>query len=190
MKAAHFENDRDNTFLYGGEESYGYCTGDFVRDKDGIGAAVLITEMASYLKQNNKSVLDYLEEIYMKYGYYKDSLKSRTIKGLEGKAIISSIMEHFRKNKPDSIAGVKVIKFIDYNNEKIPDAPGSRYVLPPSNVLQYYFEDGSRITFRPSGTEPKIKFYFSTKGKNVVELDSKVKAYEDELMKIVDKIIG
>ncbi len=189
-KQKHFEEDKNYIFQYGGEESYGYCTGNFVRDKDSLGASVMIAEAALLLKSQGRNLIDYLDEIYKKYGYYEDSLQSRTIKGLEGKEVIDRIMTTFRKNRPAKINGVSIIRSIDFENEDIQDSEGSRYILPKSNVLQYYFEDGSRITFRPSGTEPKIKFYFTTKGENSESLKVKVKDFERELMSIVDSIIS
>jgi phosphoglucomutase len=189
-KIKHFENDANYTFLFATEESYGYLTGTHARDKDSISAASMIAECCAILKSQNKTIIDLLEEMYNKYGYYKDEGISKYFKGIEGKDTILKIMEYFRKNKIESFSGISVSETKDYKNQKIPDAKGSKYTLPESNVIQYFLDDGSKITLRPSGTEPKIKFYFSTKGKNKNEVEEKVKLLKDEFLKIIDNIVN
>ena len=187
-KIKHFETDANYEFLYGTEESYGYLTGTHARDKDSISAALMIAECCAYLKIQNKSITDFLDEIYNKYGFYKDDMVSKYFKGIEGKDIILKIMEYFRKNKIDNFGNIPVFDLKDYKYQDIPDAKGSKYILPKSNVIQFFLADGSKITLRPSGTEPKIKFYFSTKGKNKKEIEEKVKLLKDDFLKIIDKI--
>jgi len=189
QKMRHFEDDNEFQYVYGGEESFGYLPGTHARDKDSISAALMIAECCAFMKMQGKTVMDLLEEIYSKYGYYKDELETRKIEGLSGKEVILKIMEHFRVNKIDKIGSIDVKRTIDYQNDKVKDAPESRYILPPSNVIQFYLNEGSRVTLRPSGTEPKIKFYFSTKGQNRDDADSKVEMFKKDLLDKVDKII-
>ncbi|OHD12533.1 MAG: hypothetical protein A2086_09630 [Spirochaetes bacterium GWD1_27_9] len=189
QKMREFDNDKNYTYLFGGEESYGYLTGTHARDKDAICATLMIAECCAYLKNNGLTLVDYLEEIFTKYGYYDEQTISEGVKGLKGIEIIKKIMEHFRKNKLTSLSGIKVVKSIDYLNEKVPDAEGSNYILAPSDVIQFFMEDGSKITLRPSGTEPKIKFYFSTKDKNKQDAENKTAAFAKDFMPAVHKII-
>jgi phosphoglucomutase len=188
-KIRNFEIDKNYQYVFGCEESYGYLTGTHSRDKDGIAAALMLSECAAYLKKNNKTMLDLLQEVYEKYGYYLDKLINIKVEGLEGLKIIEKIMNHFRENKCIAIGNINVKKSIDYQNDKVADASGSIYYLPPSNVIQYHMEDGSVITLRPSGTEPKIKFYFSTKGLDKKDAEKKIEIFEKDFMGRVDKII-
>jgi phosphoglucomutase len=151
-------------FIGGGEESYGYLAGDFVRDKDAVMSCALIAEVTAWAKDNGKSLFDILIDIYREYGYYKESLVNVVRKGKEGAEEIQKMMENFRENPPQAINGSKLVKIDDYllskSSDKITGAE-SPLTLPVSNVLQFFLEDGSKISVRPSGTEPKIKFYFS-----------------------------
>ena len=156
-KIEEYKTTGSNRFLFGGEESYGYLPADFVRDKDAVLSSYLFADMVRWLKKNNKTVLEFLDEIYIKYNLYLEDLHTLTLKGFDGAERISKIMQSFKDNSPSEIGDNKVVKVDDYNN-KIKG-------LPASNVLQFYTEDGSKITMRPSGTEPKIKFYFSVKMK-------------------------
>jgi phosphoglucomutase len=185
-KIKHFETDNDFEFLFGTEESYGYLTGTHARDKDSIGSTLMIAECAALLKKENKNLLDLLDEIYLKFGFYKDDLVNKNFKGLEGHENILKIMEYFRNNKILNFADINIEKKIDYKNEKIRDAEGSKYFLPESNVIQFFLSDGSKITLRPSGTEPKIKFYFSTKGKDKSEAIKKIENLEKSFLDTVD----
>lgn len=189
QKIREFEDDNNYRYIFGGEESYGYLTGTHARDKDAISASLMIAEIAADLKSNNKTFTSYLEEIYSKFGYYDEDTVSKTIKGLKGIEVIKSIMENYRNEKVESIGGMKVIKKIDYKNDKVFDAEGSSYALPSSDVIQYFMEDGSKITLRPSGTEPKIKFYFSCKGKSAEESKNKTKTFVNDFIPKIDKII-
>lgn len=151
-------------FIGGGEESYGYLVGDFVRDKDAVSAAAIFSELVAYYKTKGQSVQDVLAEIYMQFGFYKESLISVTKKGKDGAEQIQHLMTGFRINKPTTINGIKVAKIVDVKESKVFDLKnGTESVLDmdKSNVIQFYLEDGSKISARPSGTEPKIKYYFS-----------------------------
>lgn len=151
-------------FIGGGEESYGYLIGDFVRDKDGNSACAMVAEIVAYYKTKGKSIQDVLAEIYMQFGFYKESLISVTKKGKDGAEQIQNLMSGFRTNRPTEMNGIKVVKIVDVKESKIYDLVNgaeSELKMDKSNVIQFYLEDGSKISARPSGTEPKIKYYFS-----------------------------
>lgn len=151
-------------FIGGGEESYGYLVGDFVRDKDGVSACAMVSEIVAYYKTKGKSIQDVLAEIYMQFGFYKESLISVTKKGKDGAEQIQNLMTGFRTNRPTEMNGIKVVKIIDVKESKVFDLVNgteSELKMDKSNVIQFYLEDGSKISARPSGTEPKIKYYFS-----------------------------
>ncbi|WP_373494647.1 phospho-sugar mutase [Aquiflexum sp.] len=151
-------------FIGGGEESYGYLIGDFVRDKDGNSACAMVAEIVAYYKTKGKSIQDVLAEIYMQFGFYKESLISVTKKGKDGAEQIQKLMTGFRTNRPTEMNGIKVVKIVDVKESKIYDLVSgteSELKMDKSNVIQFYLEDGSKISARPSGTEPKIKYYFS-----------------------------
>ncbi|HRH33533.1 MAG TPA: phospho-sugar mutase [Catalimonadaceae bacterium] len=151
-------------FIVGGEESYGYMVGDYVRDKDAIAACALIAEMVAFAKDKEMSLFDLLIEIFKKFGFYKEDMISITKKGKTGAEEIQEMMAGYRANPPKTIAGVKVSKIMDYKESKSVDmvtGHESPIELDKSNVLQFLLEDGSKVSARPSGTEPKIKFYFS-----------------------------
>lgn len=153
-------------FIAGGEESYGFLVGDFVRDKDAVSACAIFAEMVAYYKIQGKSLLDVLAEIYVQYGFYKESLISVTKKGKDGAEQIQKLMHGFRTNRPTSINDSKVVKIIDVKESKVYDIENGKeevLELDKSNVIQFYLEDGSKISARPSGTEPKIKYYISVR---------------------------
>ena len=155
----------------GGEESFGYLVGDFVRDKDAVTASLLVCEIAAQRKQNNSSLFDYLQDIHASYGFYQEHLISIVKKGKKGAEEISEMMKNFRENPFTEISGSKVVKIEDYLvGEAINFETNTKdsIDIPNSNVLIYYTKDGSKIAMRPSGTEPKIKFYISvnTESKN------------------------
>ena len=156
------ENEGKATFIGGGEESYGYNAGEFVRDKDAVITCALIAECAAWCADQGKTLYQLLQDIYAEFGIYKESLISLTKKGKAGLEEIQAMMKSYRENPPASIGGSPVVKVIDYNK---PEETG----LPKSNVLQFYTEDGSVVSVRPSGTEPKIKFYFGVHGANSEE---------------------
>ncbi|MBP7901363.1 MAG: phospho-sugar mutase [Spirochaetes bacterium] len=187
-----FDETGEYKFIFGGEESYGYLPVEFVRDKDAIGACYFFCEMAGWLKKNGRTLADFLEEIYTKYGYYLEDLVSMTFEGKEGMEKIQKIMAFFRNNPPKDFAGCDVERVDDIKNlsrkhiktskdEKISD-------LPSADVIQYFLSDGTKITMRPSGTEPKIKFYFSAKDKTAELSKQKIEAYKKALVSVVDKI--
>ncbi|MCH7403207.1 phospho-sugar mutase [Belliella kenyensis] len=162
------ELEGKQTFIAGGEESYGYLVGDFVRDKDGVSACAIVAEIVAYYKSKGQSIQDVLAEIYMQYGFYKEHLISVTKKGKDGAEQIQNLMAGFRANRPLEIKGVKVSKIVDVKESKVYDMINhteSELNLAKSNVIQFYLVDGSKISARPSGTEPKIKYYFSVNEK-------------------------
>ena len=154
-------------FIGGGEESYGYLIGDFVRDKDAVSACAMIAEIAAWGKEQGKSFFDILVDLYQEYGFYKEDLLSITKKGKSGSEEIRQMMQTFRQNPPVKINGDKVVEVKDYlslQSKNMFTGTISPILLPKSDVIQYFTADGSKITMRPSGTEPKIKFYFGVKG--------------------------
>ena len=165
------ENEGKATFIGGGEESYGYNAGEFVRDKDAVITCALVAECAAWCADQGKTLYQLLGDIYSEFGFYKESLISLTKKGKAGLEEIQAMMKGYRENPPASIAGSPVVKVIDYNK---PEETG----LPKSNVLQFYTEDGSVVSVRPSGTEPKIKFYFGVHG---ADANEKVEMLKKEL---------
>tara|TARA_R110002124_G_scaffold244306_1_gene409400 strand:- start:9108 stop:10835 length:1728 start_codon:yes stop_codon:yes gene_type:complete len=168
IAAVILANEGKKEFIAGGEESYGFLVGDFVRDKDGVSACAIVAEIMAYYKQKGMSIIDVLAEIYMSYGFYKESLISITKKGKDGAEQIQQLMKGFRTNKPTSINGIAVSKIVDVQESKVYDMKAdtaSVLDLEKSNVIQFYLEDGSKISARPSGTEPKIKYYISVNEK-------------------------
>ncbi|HQQ12308.1 MAG TPA: phospho-sugar mutase, partial [Bacteroidales bacterium] len=156
------------TFIGGGEESYGYLVGDFVRDKDAVISCVMLAETAAWAADQGKTMFELLKDIYVEFGFYKEKLLSVTKKGMAGAKEIKDMMERFRNNPPLEIAGSKLMMIKDYEQRlqrNLVDGTTHPIDLPKSDVLQFFTEDGSKISVRPSGTEPKIKFYFGVKGK-------------------------
>ena len=181
-------NEKQKSFIAGAEESYGYLFGDFVRDKDAVMSCALIAETAAWAKDRGKSLYDILMEIYQDYGLYYESLANIYRKGKEGAEEIRQMMEKFRKSPPEKLGGSRVIIIHDYLRQESLDVQKNKILpisLPKSNVLQYLTEDNSKVSIRPSGTEPKIKFYFSVKGK----MDHK-ENYETAVRKLEQKIEG
>ncbi len=185
-KIKTFEETGNRTFLFGYEESYGYLIGDFVRDKDAVQACLLIAEAAAYYKTQNKSLLDALEDIFNEYGYYQEGLESLTLEGREGVEKISTILTDFRENPPTAIAAKKVLVREDYlSSERVVSGEESSpqtIELPTSNVLKYTLENGAWFCIRPSGTEPKIKFYFGVKEETVEESAQVLQALKNAVM--------
>lgn len=150
-------------YICGGEESYGFSIGDFVRDKDAISGCCLIAEVCAWAKEEGKTFFDILLDIYLEYGFYKEDLLSITKKGISGAEEIKEMMHAFRENPPKTLIGLEVVKIKDYQKQitiDIKTKEEDKLKFPKSNVLQFFLEDGSKISVRPSGTEPKIKFYF------------------------------
>jgi phosphoglucomutase len=162
------EKEATENYIIGGEESYGLMIGDKLRDKDAVSAVALLCEMAAYEKDKGKSLFDKLIELYLEYGFYKEHLISITKKGMDGQQQIAAMMETFRNNPPAQLAGIEVAHLLDYDMQtakNIQTGEVTKINLPKSNVLQFLLTDGSKISARPSGTEPKIKFYFSVNTK-------------------------
>lgn len=170
------EKEGAEDYIIGGEESYGMLVGSKLRDKDAVSAVAIICEMAAYEKDKGRSLFEKLIDLYVQYGYYKEKLISITKKGMRGQEEIAEMMDSFRKNTPGSINGSPVVQLLDYELRKGKNMiTGEEWdiKLPKSNVLQFLLEDGSKISARPSGTEPKIKFYFSVNASlaNAAEFD-------------------
>jgi phosphoglucomutase len=170
------EKEGKENYVIGGEESFGLMIGDQIRDKDAVSAVALLCEMAAYEKSKGRTLFDKMIELYVQYGFYYENLISITKKGMNGQQEIANMMEGYRQSPPASINGSKVATLLDYDLQKGTNLiTGESWVinLPKSNVLQFITEDGSKISARPSGTEPKIKFYFSVNAKleNVNEFD-------------------
>lgn len=158
------EKEGVEDYIIGGEESYGLLVGPNLRDKDAVSAVAILCEMAACEKDKGKSLFEKLVELYVQYGFYKESLISITKKGMRGQEEIAEMMQAYRDNTPVSINGSKVVQLLDYELRKgksLITGEEWEIKLPKSNVLQFILEDGSKISARPSGTEPKIKFYFS-----------------------------
>ncbi|HEX9513112.1 MAG TPA: phospho-sugar mutase [Puia sp.] len=170
------EKERTEHYVIGGEESYGLMIGDRIRDKDAVSAVALLCEMAAYEKDKGRSLYDKLIELYVQYGFYKESLISITKKGMNGQKEIADMMSAYRRNPPAAINGSPVVQLLDYKlrtGKNLQTGESWPIQLPESNVLQFILEDGSKISARPSGTEPKIKFYFSvhTRLDNAADFD-------------------
>ena len=180
QKIKSFEESGDRTYLFGYEESYGYLVGTHARDKDGVVASLLISEMAAYYYDKGMSLYEGLQELYKKYGYFKEKTISLTLKGIEGLAKIKEIITYFRENDIKEFNNTKVVDLKDYQ-KGIDD-------LPKSNVLKYFLEDASWIAVRPSGTEPKLKFYVAVKGQDESECAGKIDNIESDINKIIDQV--
>jgi phosphoglucomutase len=182
------EKEGKENYIVGGEESFGLMIGDEIRDKDAVSAVALICEMAAYEKNKGRSLFEKLIDMYVEYGFYKEHLVSVTKKGMNGVAEIAAMMEGYRSNPPQTIGGAAVQNLFDYELQKGKNLQtGEEWAidLPKSNVLQFELADGTKISARPSGTEPKIKFYFSVN----TPLESAAKFHETEKM-LDDKIAG
>jgi len=184
------KNEGSKTFVAGGEESYGYMIGDFVRDKDAVSSCAMIAEAAAWAASQGKTIFDILLDIYLEFDFYYEGLIAVVKKGMSGAEEISKIMEGFRNSPPAMINNSRVVMIKDYDSSRAKDilnGTEAQIDLPRSNVLQFFLEDGSKISMRPSGTEPKIKFYFGVKA----ELND-IKDYENvrsELEKRIERIV-
>ena len=185
------EREGKSTFIGGGEESFGYMVGDFVRDKDAVTSALIACEIGADALDRGSTFYDELIAVYLKYGFYKERLISITKKGRDGAAEIKQMMEGYRSNPPVSINNSRVVRLLDFQESietNMETGEKTKIDLPKSNVLQFYTADGSKISARPSGTEPKIKFYFSVKTKLENKTDFAIK--EALLEKRIDDIIA
>lgn len=179
-KIKEFEESNNRSFIMGYEESYGYLIGTHARDKDGVVSSLMICEMAAYYSSKGMNLYEALIDTYNKFGYYKEDLKSVTLKGIDGIKKIKEMMLYFRSVKIDNVADVKVDKILDYK-DGVDD-------LPKSDVLKFLLEDGSWIAVRPSGTEPKIKFYFGANSDNQEDVESKLNNLISYILNVVDSI--
>ena len=179
----NYEETNAHTFMFGFEESYGYLVQPFVRDKDAIQAVLLLTEVAAHFKSEGKTLYDGLQALYEKYGYFLEKTISVTVQGLEGPAKINALLDGLRKEVPSNFGGIKVALAQDFAVNQQVDAEGvtSEIGLPTSNVLKYILEDGSWIAVRPSGTEPKIKFYMGVKAATQEEAEEKLAKFQKDL---------
>ncbi|MEH6943103.1 phospho-sugar mutase [Bacillus sp. JJ722] len=187
-KIRQYEESKKFDFQMGYEESYGYLIRDFVRDKDAIQAVLLISEVAAYYKDQGKTLYDGVLEIYNKYGFFHEGQVSLSFKGIDGNRKIQSIMSSFRQDIPQSIGDMQIIGMADYYQGSYMDLKSQKreaIFLPKSNVLKFFLEDGSWFCVRPSGTEPKIKFYFDIRGKSMEESESKFHIIKDSILKRV-----
>ena len=179
-----FEETGSHTYLFGFEESYGCLAGTYARDKDGVYAAVLVCEMAAYYKEKGMTLYEALLKLYEKYGYYRDGVKSMTMKGLEGMERIQRIMKTFRENTPAELGGYKVVIAKDYKTQvfrNLETGEESGSPLPVSDVLHYTLADGTWVCIRPSGTEPKLKFYIGVKADGLQAAQDKVDALDKDI---------
>ncbi len=179
-------------YMFGMEESYGCLIGTYARDKDAVSASVALCEAAAYYKTKGMTLWDAMVAMYEKYGYYKDAVKSIGLSGIEGLAKIQSIMENFRTNTPEGFGDYKVLSARDYKLDTIKDMATGEVGptgLPSSNVLYYDMNDNAWLCIRPSGTEPKIKFYYGIKGASLEDADAKSAALGDALMEVVNKLL-
>jgi len=185
------EKEKNENYVIGGEESYGLMIGDKLRDKDAVSAVALLCEMAAYEKNKGKSLYEKLIDLYLQFGFYKEHLISITKKGMDGQKQIADMMSTYRDHPPTSINGSDVVQLLDYQSRKgknLKTGEEWTIALPRSNVLQFILADGSKISARPSGTEPKIKFYFSVK--KLLPDRTLYDATEAQLQKTIDDIIA
>ena len=184
-----FEQDHSYECVYSYEESYGCIIGTHARDKDGIVAVMTVCEAAAYYKMHGLTLWDQMNEMYKKYGYYKEKQMSITLKGIEGAEEIKKMMENMRNNPPKELAGLKVKSFGDYSKQEIIDENGNKTStgLPKSNVLYFDLENNAWICVRPSGTEPKIKFYMGVCGNSMEDADNELKALENAVKEMSEE---
>lgn len=183
------EKEGTENYIIGGEESFGLMIGDKIRDKDAVSAVTIICEMAAYEKNKGRSLFDKLVDLYVQYGFYKESLISITKKGMNGAAEIGAMMEQYRNNPPKTIDGIQVKEILDYKlqvGKNLINAETWKIELPKSDVLQFVLSDGTKISARPSGTEPKIKFYFSVNMPlaNAADFDATEKKLDEKIDRI------
>ena len=179
-KIQQYEEDHSQTFMFGFEESYGYLVKPFVRDKDAIQALVLLAEVAAFYKKQGKTLYDGLQDIFEEFGYFEEKTISVTMSGIEGSGKIKALMAKCRGQAPTEFAGIQVAQTEDFKEltRTFADGQTEQLQTPPSDVLKYHLEDGSWIAIRPSGTEPKIKFYLATKATSSSEASEKIAAFE------------
>ena len=180
--------DRENDFLMGFEESYGYLAGTSVRDKDAVVATMLVCELASYWKARNKGLHEVMEALYERYGYWRSAQLSQIYEGPKGDADMAAIMAGLRADTPAEVAGIDISQVIDYAGGAVMPAvnPSDSQTLPTANVVELRLSDGSRLLFRPSGTESKAKAYVFAKGEDCAEAEEKLAALNDFAKRILE----
>jgi phosphoglucomutase len=189
-KINEYEKTGEHTFLFGYEESYGYLIGDFARDKDAVQAALLATEVCAYYKQKGLSLYEGMMQVFEEYGYYQEGLRSLTLKGKEGAEQIQRILASFRSEPLTKLGNLTTAASEDYlTSIRVSNKGEEKIDLPKSNVLKYTFEDGSWVCLRPSGTEPKVKFYFGVNSSSLTESKQKLQTIEKDFMDLVDRKI-
>ena len=187
-----FETTGKGTYLFGFEESYGCLIGTHARDKDAIVATMALCEAAAYYKTQGKTLWDAMVDLYERFGYYKDGIQAITLKGIEGSQKIQEILETLRKNPPAEVGGYKVLKARDYQADTIKGIETGEVTgtgLPSSNVLYYDLTDDAWLCVRPSGTEPKVKFYYGVKGESLADADAKSEALGKEVLEMIDAMM-
>ena len=180
-----FDKNNSYSYVFGLEESYGCLAGSYARDKDACVAVMLLCEVAAYCKCNHITLWDEMMNMYKEYGYYREGLETMTLKGIEGANQIKEMMEKLRNNPPANLGGLKVEKLRDYEKGIAMDIASKeeeKLSLPKSNVLYFQLENDSWCAVRPSGTEPKIKFYIGTKEDSIAKSDAKIKDIASELV--------
>ncbi|MBM7835887.1 phospho-sugar mutase [Clostridium sardiniense] len=188
-KIREFKESGSNTYLFGFEESYGYLAGDFVRDKDAVIAGMLISEMTLYYKEKGLSLAEGLNELYKKFGFFKEELVSIELKGKEGQEKIASCIESLRNTEVTEISGVKVRVKLDYKlsiEENLVENTKTNIELPKSNVLKFILENGSSFVVRPSGTEPKMKVYLAVKGSSLDGAQEDMVRFKENVMSLIE----
>ena len=192
QKILEFENTGKGTYLFGMEESYGCLTGTYARDKDAVVASMTLCEAAAYYKTKNMTLWDAMIAMYEQYGYYKDDVKSITLKGIEGLEKIQEIMNTLRENAPAEIGDYQVVSARDYKTDTIKNMQTGAVTptgLPSSNVLYYDLTDDAWVCVRPSGTEPKVKFYYGVKGTSIEDADQKSEKLGKEVLAMINKML-
>lgn len=192
QKILEFEKSGKGTYLFGMEESYGCLTGTYARDKDAVVASMALCEAAAFYKTKNMTLWDAMIAMYERYGYYKDDVQSVTLKGIEGLEKIQKIMNTLRENAPTQIGDYQVVSARDYKTGDIKDMKSGNVTptgLPSSNVLYYDLNDATWVCVRPSGTEPKVKFYYGVKGTSLADADEKSRELGKEVLAMVDKML-
>jgi phosphoglucomutase len=185
----YFEQNHDYEYVFGLEESYGCLAGTHARDKDAVVAVMCLCEVAAWCKYNNITVWDQMLKIYERFGYYMEGIHTITLKGIDGAQQIKDMMEKLRSNPPKEFDGLKVLKFRDYEKDTITDLATGEVTptgLPKSNVLYFEIENDSWCCARPSGTEPKIKFYMGIKGDNLEDANRKLESFKDAVVKALE----
>lgn len=188
-KIKEFLETGANNFVFGYEESYGYLSGDFVRDKDAVIASVLIAEMALYYRTQGKNLYEALEDLFKQYGYYREDLVSIQMEGKDGQEKIQAIISNLRENAPKEVGGIRVVRVEDYKLSKaynVLEGEEEAIFLPTSNVMKFILEDGSWFVVRPSGTEPKMKIYVSIIGQDEKDATNKVENFKKQVLELVE----